>query len=77
MNPDDFLYMYSIYENPRDYPGQFVARKWVISCSPVPIATGDVYQGASLDEVRKQLPPGLNCLPRGANDDRCIVETWL
>lgn len=33
--------------------------------------------GASLEEVRQHLPPGLSRLERHPGDDPNIVETWL
>jgi len=65
-----------VYEHPRDYPEQYVLRRWIIAKGMI-IATHDVVLADSLEEIRKAVPAGLYCLPRFAEDDPCIVESWL
>lgn len=69
------LSIWTIYENPKDYPGIFVARRREVSLTPV--ATSDILTGASLEDVRAQLPPGLMRMPANAEDDQSVVESWL
>lgn len=69
------LSIWTIYENPKDYPGIYVARRWEVSATPV--ATSDLLTGASLEDVRAQLPPGLMRMPANAEDDQSVVESWL
>lgn len=61
-----------MYENPTDYPGMFVARRFVGDH-----ASQDVVTGTTLEEVRSLLPPDLYRIPRQEADDLCIVEIWL
>ena len=74
--PHDALVIWVITENPKDYPGEFVAR-------PTVVAKGQQYVGftiiraKTLAEVRAKLPPGLICLTRHPTDDPVIVETWM
>lgn len=75
MEADNCLIIWTVYDNPADYPGQFVARKWLVQQAP--IATGELVTGATLQSVRDQLPSGLHCLPRTIMDDARIVECWL
>lgn len=73
------LVMYAIYAHPKDYPDDFVCRRWF--CFPgedVPRADAKPwYIDRTLEDVRKQIPPGLVMLPRMPGDDPVIVETWL
>ena len=64
--------IWTVYERPLDYPQGYIARRWLND-----VSTTDVVTGASLDEVRDKLPPGLHLIPRHPKDDACIVETWL
>jgi hypothetical protein len=65
--------MWVIYDHPRDYPREFVARKWVgEAATPEVICAHSV--GALRDIMRSR---GLNRLARHDSDDEVIVETWL
>ncbi|TMQ14145.1 MAG: hypothetical protein E6J90_27310 [Deltaproteobacteria bacterium] len=74
--PETHLECWTIYCSPRDYPGQFVARKF-LATAPAPTATSDVFVAESLEEVRALLPRGLVRFARSELDDSRIVETWL
>jgi len=73
------LVMWTVYELPKDYPGEYVARKFVI--------TEDFYgpsnesiSSRSLRDVRnvlRSLYPGLIQLKRPPEDEPHIVEVWL
>ena len=69
--------MWTVYQNPKDYPGQFVARRFVIIGMGHVAPTDDVVVGQTLDQVRTLLPPGLYRLERMPGDDAKIVEVWL
>lgn len=71
----DPLSIWTIYHNPTDFPGKYVARRWIVSEQPA--ATGEVFLADTLGEVRDMLPPGLVPMQRWEGDDPCIVETWL
>jgi hypothetical protein len=62
-----------IYDHPRDYPREFVARKWVGN-----EATPEVICANSVGALRDALQhKGLSRLARHSSDDPIIVETWL
>ena len=73
------LVMWTVYEHPKDCPGEYVARKFVI--------TEDVYRSSnesissrSLTDVRnvlRSLYPGLIQLKRPPDDEPHVVEVWL
>lgn len=66
------LAIWVVYENPTDFPGHFVARKWLMETP-----TTELLLDTCLEELRKKLPPGLARLARADIDDPKIVETWL
>jgi hypothetical protein len=75
-NSRDCLSIYTVFDNPTDYQGQFVVRRFEsrgTGVTPCEV----VATGKSLTEVRDQLPKGLMKLDRHPNDDPNIVETWL
>lgn len=72
----DHLEVWAIYRSPSDYPGQYVARKFLATV-PDPTPTTEMFTAATLGEIRALLPPGLNCFDRDDSDDPKIVETWL
>jgi hypothetical protein len=68
--------MWVVYDHPRDRPGHFVARKWIIR--PGIAKPTEFYVAATtLKDVRALIPPGLYCLARAPEDEPQIVETWL
>jgi hypothetical protein len=70
------LSLWTIYENPTDRPGEFVARRWHAS-SVRHDATEDIFVGATLESVRSQLPQGLSNIGRKRGDEHQIVEVWV
>lgn len=68
--------MWTVYQRPRDYPAQFVARLWKIGPGTFQ-STDEILLAETLAEIRAMLPPGLMCLQRLTDDDPCIVEVWL
>lgn len=70
------LFMWVVYDKPKDFPTKFVLRKWAITNVSTP--TDDVKTADSLEEVRKFLPRGQGVrLAPSPGDDPCIVETWV
>jgi hypothetical protein len=73
------LVMWTVYKHPNDYPGEYVAKKFVIAedsyqCSKESISS------RSLRDVRnvlRSLYPGLIQLNRPPDDEPHIVEVWL
>ena len=70
--------MWTVYDNPTDYPGKFVARRFDVDASgPKPSASIIVMD--DLDKLRDVLEfeLGLVKLMRNEGDEPQIVETWL
>ena len=78
-SPDDnTLFMWTVYDRPRDYPHSFVARKFAVSGVGGTLATADMIVAPDLDSIRKlMVNRGLTCITRSPDDDPKIVETWL
>ena len=77
MKPADTLSMWTVYDHPKDYPRDFVARRSIIERLGRTFVTNDVIIAPSLDEVRELLPPGLYRLDPMPGDEPQIVEVWL
>lgn len=70
------VHIWTVYRNPADYPGLYVARHSAADRDG--LHTGPVVAvGTSLEQVRAALPPGLVRLDRHPTDDPVIVEVWL
>lgn len=61
-----------IYNNPKDYPGKYIARLWDVNK-----ATNIVAVAESLEEIRKTKPADMVIMDRQPKDDPVIVETWI
>ena len=76
----DSLSIFTVYENPRDYPGSFVVRRFEVTRNgalpePLPLVVTD-----TLEEARaaiKRASPGAAWVTRNPEDDDPIVECWL
>jgi hypothetical protein len=73
------LRIFTIYHDPKDYPGQYVTRGWtvrpggVVEPDPIPVAVV-----CTLDVARRAVPPQCDFrIDRAAEDDPKIVESWL
>ena len=65
--------VFAVYQNPSDYPGKFVVRKFVgENPDEKPLCVED-----TLEEARKKIPAGLHRADRIPNDDVVIIETWF
>ena len=65
--------LYVIYENPTDFPGKFVLRRWRMEKpDPQPLKVGD-----TLFDVRIALPRNVVNIGRMHGDDACIVEVHI
>lgn len=69
------LTVYTIYENPSDYPDGYVVRPWTIE--PNDLVPGEAQYVGTLDEARATVPAGSFRLAREFHDDPVIVETWV
>ena len=70
--------MWTVYDNPNDYPGKFVARMFDIRYGQ-PHATQSIIIMDDLDKLREMLEFELHltCLARSPEDDMKIVESWV
>jgi hypothetical protein len=70
---------YVIYDHPKDFPNEYVCRRWIIL--PGEVIPDEKFFMASKDltTIRDflQINMGLACIPRHANDDPVILEIWL
>ncbi len=70
------LPMWTIYHNPKDYPGMYVVRRALILAGVVqqdPVA----YVTTTLADARRAVPAGLFNLGRSPGDEPQIVEVWV
>lgn len=71
---------YTIYRNPRDYPGQYVARRWVVYEDRIEPDHEPLEVSPELYVVRQAIfavTPDVICLRRSPNDDPAVYETWI
>lgn len=74
--PDDkTLVIYPIYEKPKDFPEEYVARRWEVR-DGVQTPTRFYARARTLSAVRDAIPAGKVRIVE-ANVDPCIVETWI
>lgn len=71
------LFTYTIYDNPSDFPGTFVVRRFAVSAAGPDPDPGVWALAKDLDSARESIPAGLVCFDRQPGDDPVIVETWL
>ena len=73
---DNELSMYVVYNRPKDFPNNFVVRRWIIH--PGQVEGGELIGVADdLSKARRLLPEGLHNLGRYIQDDPCIEEVWI
>lgn len=72
--------LWTVYDSPKDYHGQFIARKFVIVGGGQNVtakATDQFLTSDTLAGLRSSLPEGLKRMDRMPDDDPVIVEVWL
>lgn len=62
----------TIYERPKDFPRKYVARLFNLAKPTEFVVVKDTLQ-----EIRKEIPENMVRLPRHAEDDPVILETWI
>lgn len=77
MSSPDGLRLFVVYDHPRDFPDEFVAREFVSTAGAVLRAKQLHARASTLDDLRSMLPPGLLNIGRQPNDDPAIKEVWL
>lgn len=73
------LNIWTIYDHPRDFPHNYVARRFEVGkrSKGTPTVTDDIVQG-ELQMLRESFRHcGLTCLMRSEHDESHIVESWL
>lgn len=68
--------VWTVYENPSDFPGMFVARKFEVARGSA-LATAEHHVAKTLEAVREKIPGMAHRMPRQPADDPCIVECWI
>jgi len=69
--------MWTVYYHPKDYPGEFVARRFEVD-GKGSRPTDEVLASSSLHLLRAELlARGLTVINRMPGDDAKIVEVWL
>lgn len=74
---------WTIYDHPKDYPGQFVARKWTVSAGQLH-AWPDCFAHPELDRVRFFVRGKIKAtgfiphrFDRAPEDEPAILEVWV
>lgn len=68
-----FLTVWTVYHNPKDYPGHWVLRAHDVPGGP----RGDCAVSKTYEGLRKHIPMDCVRLARQPADDPVIFETWL
>lgn len=74
---DDGLHLFTIYENPTDYPGLFVVRESIVEPMRTVLREPPLAVVLSLEDARASVPPGLVRMTRADEDEPAIVEVWF
>lgn len=78
-NPDPvsgILSIYTIYNNPSNYPGYYVISKWDVEKGSETKDTTYHFKSTNLQECRDQLK-SLYCVGREPDDDPVILESYI
>jgi hypothetical protein len=70
------VYLWVIYEKPKDYPEHFVVRRWWSKDGHV-YAEEECDLFDTLEQARLGLPHGVANIGRGPADDFTIREVWI
>lgn len=73
------LETWTIYDNPSDVPGMYVARRFTIEPgNPEPQPTDDARASSSLELLRERFElDGYTWMPRWPGDDPVIVGVYM
>lgn len=73
----DALRMWTVYDHPKDYPNNYVARMFLVMDGETR-ATDELMVCPELEPIREQLRArGLFHFTRWTSDDPVILETWM
>ena len=71
------MLVYTIYDNPTDYPGRVVLRRFTVTKDGTAADPDPIYVGNSVAEARAAVPAGHVRIDRSPADPTCVVETHL
>jgi hypothetical protein len=71
------LTVWTIFEHPDDFPHEFVARRFRIIAGHVQPDLDIWFKAASLDAVRRSIPPALHRIGKQPGDTPATRESWL
>lgn len=75
---DELLETWTLYDNPKDMPGYFVLRRFVVTKEGAVLASPEAYWCRDAEPLRAEMRKrGLCCMGRSHSDEPPIVETWL
>lgn len=78
MNDRDVMATYTIYRGASDTPAPFCVRQWLIIPGRLDPQPGGMTPASSLDQARTLVPASADYrMPRQADDDPAILETWV
>jgi hypothetical protein len=70
--------LYIVYKSPVEYPGKYIARRWIINDFNMPEGRDVVAVSDNLTVVRQAMENwGLTRIERDASDEPEIVESWV
>jgi hypothetical protein len=76
----DVLRLWTVYDHPKDFPHNYVARMFTVGPRGAMMVTEELVISPSLEGLRTVLvrDKGMSaCLSRDAGDDPRILETWI
>ncbi len=76
MNEIPMLSIYTIFNNPLDYPNKVVVRQFKIKAGKIGV-TDNIVLCDSVEEARNKIPKNLSVLMRSPNDHTSVVESWI
>lgn len=71
------LVIFTVYDNPDDYPGEYVVRRSFVGPSMAVQDVEPLLVSDDLAEVRAAIPAGCIRLERDPFDPPAIMEVWL
>lgn len=70
-------YIYTVFCRPRDFPSEYVVRRFKIGPGTVTPDLTIWSRGKTLSEVRRTIPYASHWLGRYPQDEAQIVESWI
>lgn len=74
---DNFLCIYVIYRNPRDYPNNYVVRCQRVFPGKIKIDPEPIIVTKRLMDARKCVPKDKTKVALSKNEDPCIFEVYI